>query len=1162
MRLSAIRLAGFKSFVDKTQLSLTSNLTAVVGPNGCGKSNLIDAVRWVLGESSAKQLRGAALSDVIFNGSRTRKPVGRAMIELVFDNSDATIEGPYAQYGEIAVRRELSRDGGSQFYINGTRCRRKDITELFLGTGLGGRSNYAIIEQGTVSRLIEAQPEELRQMLEESAGISRYKEKRRETEIRIRHTRENLERLEDLLGEIDERLAKLQRQAAAAQRFKKYKQEQRALRRQLLGLRWREIEQEHAAFAERLQALQNGVNAADERLKEAMAQRNAGNEAAEAAVKQAQDVQGRYYEAEATLGRAEQELKHAQEMLRIRDKEAHDLREEQSRLSQQHDARRQQAESLTAQINQLQQSLAEAQEELESVEGGLSAAEETAASEARALEDIRKALQDPRTVAATEKVRLEQLARQCERTQARQKQCQDDLARIDLGEIERQMSAADQAAQAAARALEHADERASACIAAVEDARRERAETDSRLHESRKHAQSVHARLAALSAQQVRALGEDDAAQAQWLKQRNWGDAPPLGRLLQVESPWEKAVEAVLGPWLQAPCVAGELTGLGAEGGQPRRLIEAQEAAWEPPADSLAAKLRGPVAVRRMLAQVRTADGADELASRLADCGPGVAVITPDGHLHWPGMRELAQDGDDDGVLLRERLLGKVREEDAIAQRELKQAETAQQAAVEQLKQAEQAQQEALRELDQARRQQAESRSVRQSLDERREALSQRRQQRQEELAEVERLLAELGQERQKAEDRLSSSRAQLQDLEAQEQSQQQRTDAARDALQDRRHRQQSLSRQLSSARERRAALGSELAAAQAAAEALAARRADIERSLAESADSQSRLQTPVPALQQAVEAAQAQRAQAQASLKSAREAQEQATEQARQAANAVLRLEQEAQQAREKRQQEQLGEQRLLARRDGLEEQLREAGVRIEDILGELDTDTQAAQCEQELEALDNRIQRLGAVNLAAVEEYEEEKQRADHLRAQEADLVSALDKLEEAIRQIDKETRSRFRATFESVNSKFKERFPKLFGGGEAYLELTGEDVLDAGVRVMARPPGKRNATIQLLSGGEKAMTAVALVFALFELNPAPFCMLDEVDAPLDDANVVRYCEVVREMSEHVQFIIVTHNKVTMELADQLNGVTMQEPGVSRLVSVDVQQAVALAG
>ncbi len=1162
MRLSAIRLAGFKSFVDKTQFLLPSNLTAVVGPNGCGKSNLIDAVRWVLGESSAKQLRGAALSDVIFNGSRTRKPVGRAMIELVFDNSDATIEGAYAQYGEIAVRRELSRDGGSQFYINGTRCRRKDITELFLGTGLGGRSNYAIIEQGTVSRLIEAQPEELRQMLEESAGISRYKEKRRETEIRIRHTRENLERLADLLSEIDERLAKLQRQAAAAQRFKRYKQEQRSLRRQLLGLRWRELESEHQGLRTRMQGLQQALDAANAELKDAMVARSRSAERAEETVAQTQEVQGQFYAAEGNLGRSEQECKHAQEMLRMRDKEAADLRAEVARLNEQHQGRVRQAGSLKQQIHQLQSGLADAQQELAALEGGLADAEAAATRGAEELQGVRQALQAPRTVAATEKVRLEQLARQLERTGAREQHCRQELAAIDLGEHESKMAAAEQAMQAATAGLEHADQAATTCVAAVERAREDRADCDAALHEARKHAQSIHARRAALSAEQARALGEDDQAQQKWLKQKNWAGAKPLGRLLQAAEGWEKAVEAVLGPWLQAPCIEGDVIGLMAENGQPRLLLEARDEAWEAPEGSLAAQVRGPVAVRKLLANVHTLVDRASAPQRLAQLPAGAALVCADGHLHWHGMARLNRDARRDGVLIRERLLAVAIEEDAAAQSALKQAERAQQDAVSALQAAERAQQEALRQLDTARRQHAEARSVAQSLTERKTALEQRLEQRRQELVEIERLNAELCRDRDAAQAELDASLAQVARFEEQEKQQQSTSDDARKALQDLRHRLQTLQRQTDASRERRAALASELAATEAAAEAFAGRREDIERNLANSQQDQSRLQTPLAALQAAVEAARQQREVAGQALKHAREMQEKATTEAREAASRVLSCEQKAQQARSDKQELELTEQRLLARRDGLDEQIREAGGRIDDILAELVADMQAQACEQELESLESRIQRLGAVNLAAVEEFEEENKRAEYLRAQEADLKEALEKLEDAIRQIDKETRARFRATFESVNDKFKARFPKLFGGGEAYLELTGEDVLDAGVRVMARPPGKRNATIQLLSGGEKAMTAVALVFALFELNPAPFCMLDEVDAPLDDANVVRYCEVVRQMSEHVQFIIVTHNKVTMELADQLNGVTMQEPGVSRLVSVDVQEAVAMAG
>ena len=1157
MRLSAIRLAGFKSFVDRTQLTLDSNLTAVVGPNGCGKSNLIDAVRWVLGESSAKQLRGAALSDVIFNGSKTRKPVGRAMIELVFDNSDATVGGAYAQFGEIAVRRELSRDGGSQFSINGTRCRRKDITELFLGTGLGVRSNYAIIEQGTVSRLIEAQPEELRQMLEESAGISRYKEKRRETEIRIRHTRENLERLEDLLSEIDERLAKLQRQARAAQRFKQYKQEQRSLRRQLLGLRWRELDAEATVLKERLDALGGRRDQAARALAQATEARTLLGETAEQAAQNTQDSQAAYYAAEADLARSRQELKHAQDMARLREREAAELGAEHERLEAQFGERLARAEQLARQLDELAPVIEAAQGELQALENGFGERENRAADAAQALEELRRALQAPRTVAATEQVRLEQLEKQLERNRQREAQCREELAGIDLAELAKQMAAAQQAETAAVRNVAAADEQAGARIRAVEAAREERSEADQQLHELRQRAQECHAELAALRAEQARALASDDESRQAWLEAQGWGDAQPLGRHLAVEAPWTAAVEAVLGPWLQAPCVPGPLT---ADREAPPWLIEAQEGDDPVPADSLAEMVAGPRAARLLLACVRRADDAAAAARILPELAAGEAVVTPEGSLQWRGAQHWPTETD--GVLQREARLKELVEQEAVARRQLEAGRERHAAAEAALKQAESDQQQALEELDAARRQNAEARGAMQRLSERHEALVQRRDQRDAELKDLQRLHAELAADQETAQAALEASRQDASALEDQERQAQEKADAARAELQNLRGRRQDLQRQLEAQRERRAQMATELAAVQAARDALAARRDEVSRSLASARVQQNDEDSPLPALQQAVAAAEQQQRAAQAGLGASRAAQEAAAAEARKAGQAVLAAEQAVQQAREALQEQQFAEQRLLARREGLSEQFRQAGVRPDEVLADLPAETQLAACEEELGRLEERINRLGAVNLAAVEEYDQEKERADHLRAQEADLTEALEKLEDAIRQIDKETRNRFRQTFDAVNEKFQARFPKLFGGGEAYLELSGEDVLDAGVRVMARPPGKRNSSIQLLSGGEKALTAVSLVFALFELNPAPFCMLDEVDAPLDDANVVRYCEVVREMSDRVQFIIVTHNKITMELADQLNGVTMQEAGVSRLVSVDVQQAVALAG
>nr|MBV6630352.1 chromosome segregation protein SMC [Oceanococcus sp. HetDA_MAG_MS8] len=1155
MRLSAIRLAGFKSFVDRTELRLSSNLTSIVGPNGCGKSNLIDAVRWVLGESSARQLRGSSLEDVIFSGSRTRKPVGRASIELVFDNSDNTLVGQWGAYTEVAVRRELSRDGQSVFYINGQKCRRKDVTELFLGTGLGPRANYAIIEQGTISRLVEAQPDDLRGMLEEAAGVSRYKEKRRETEIRIRHTRENLERLNDLVSEIDDRLAKLKRQVRAAERYKEYRSQQRGLRAALYGLRWRELEQAQQGGDNTIAQANSAADATRQDLTDAMVavQNTEQAQTAKQAAKQQADEA--FYTSQAELARIDQELAHQQQLRSVREDELKQLRSDAQRQQSALEQAREEHKRADAALQEMDAELQQLTSAEEGEDQRQSTAAEALSAAQQSLLEARRAAEEPRANRAREQARLEQLRSQQQQLQRRLAQLEQELDQLrqnpPQGNLEALAAELSRLQQQRGDA-EQAQDRATARLQSAREQRQAAQQAQQAALASRNQAQ---ARRDVLQAEQERSLRAADRNVEKQLRDQGMSWTQVLGEVLQVPAGRETAVEAVLREWLQAPLV--------------ERLPQAQlptasavitasvETLPDAPEQCLAYGVHAPAAVLAMLQDVAFVPDVNQVAEALQRYR---ACALPNGEMRWAGaVRAASTDDESGGVLLRQKALQEAQSRWEQAQASAESAEASLRQAQEELSAAESAWSATGQQLNQVRHQLNQA----QAQIDRAQAEHDRHGKR---LEDCQAALQASQKDQQtldvELEQRQSALRAAEAELEQREVVAQQADQSWREAQQQA----QGLQQQLQALRQklnalrgqreqwlrRRAAAESQVSARTQSLENLQTAMTRAEQALQELPLEQSRGHQREEAA--AVHAAKVDaRNQAQQALQQAQQQHQQAQkalEQARAANEAALQALQEAKLEREG----------LRSRLEALREQMQEHGLSPRTAQEAVDEDHSLRGVQQALEELENKLTRLGAVNLAAVEEFAEESARAEDLRKQDADLRAALEQLESAMAQIDRETRALFKKTYDTVNAKFQERFPRLFGGGEAGLELMGDDVLSAGVKVMARPPGKRNASIALLSGGEKALTAVALVFALFELNPAPFCMLDEVDAPLDDANVVRFCDVVREMSEHVQFIVVTHNKVTMEMADALHGVTMQEAGVSRLVGVDVSAAVAM--
>ncbi|HGE8268581.1 TPA: AAA family ATPase [Aeromonas hydrophila] len=1121
MRLKLIKLAGFKSFVEPTRIELNADMTAVVGPNGCGKSNVIDAVRWVLGESSARHLRGENMTDVIFNGSVNRSAHGRASVELVFDNPHNRVPGEFGRFTEISVRREVLRDGSNHYQINGQKCRRKDVTDLFLGTGLGPRS-YAIIEQGTVSRLVESRPADLKLFMEEAAGVSRYKERRRETEQRIRHTQENLERLGDIRGELGSRLEHLKAQAETAERYKQLKSRSRAARAELIG-------SELWALEARLGEAKTELAQTEQALAALDAKRTAdeGRHVTLSVARQEAQAEQASRQQQIFLG--------GQAIARLEQQQLH-----QSELGRDWQARRQ---ALGERIEGLKSQLAGQLEQLSesTLQGEVASAR---------LEQCEQLLTDQQSVRAAATERLEQ-ARQ------RQQQWQQQLGQLQgrLNQTRAEVNGL-QELQAKTRLarLKLEDEQAGPLggegedLQPVLDALAAELSLSRASHEESEAAwQAAVARHEALKTEQghqqglLRELEARLATLDQILGEQMAGAT--LADRLQVPPEWARGLDKVLGRWLTAtPADECNLTQSGLWIGPAQPAV----------AGTLAAQLGGEH-IPSFLNAIWLVESREAALTRQPSLAAGESLLTPAGDWFGPNWADLGE-GMALGTLAllgeRERLhTEQVAGREAL--RRLDELLAAADATRDQLHGAHKLAQRTLREQEQQWQQLREAWSLREG----------QRQERLQRLGQLGEELTRLAQEQAEEAERLASAGERLEQGEAALGELQEQGEALAEALLLAQEQASGAERALEEARLRReqqqAACQRLQLEQQNLRQLIALREQELARlglelaELKEPGAAPGQDLSPLLAEQRNLEAQQLACHQRLAEL----ERQLTELEQARSADHkhlvhiqeklATLRLERE----------------RNLTRRQGLHEQFEELGVRLVDLDQAVLIAADRGKLRQEIQTLEAQVEALGAINLAALEEYEEAKTRSSYLENQCQDLEQALETLSQAIKRIDKETQIRFRDTFDKVNEDLKSLFPKVFGGGSAWLELTSDDLLEAGVSIMARPPGKKNATIALLSGGEKALTALALVFAIFRLNPAPFCLLDEVDAPLDEVNVGRFCSLVKEMSSTVQFVYISHNKVSMEMAEQLVGVTMQEPGVSRIVSVDIGEAVALA-
>ena len=1187
MRLNQIKLSGFKSFAEPTTFQLPGQRVGVVGPNGCGKSNIMDAVRWVLGESKASELRGESMQDVIFNGSGLRKPASRASVELVFSNEDGRAGGSWSRFAEIAVKRVLTRDGGSSYFINSQLVRRRDVQDVFLGTGLGPRA-YAIIGQGTISRIIESRPEELRLFLEEAAGVSKYKERRRETEHRLKDTRENLTRVDDILRELNANLDKLEKQAEVAARYHRLQEAGTLKLHQLWFLKHRDAATEEARVAK---AVLEATNALESRLAE-LRHVEAGLETVRQGHYAASDglhtAQGALAEAALEVSRLEERIRYVVEGRQRVQQRLIDLQLQTTQWQDKHQAAEAEqatiAEQITAAQEQAEISAAQAEEQsmrLPDTEDAVRAAQGRANAQRGQVSQVQQQIQ----VLAADSRNVEEQSRglrgRRQRLHAeRQTLVAPDLQRLDG--LRQHSAAADETHAVTEGRLHELQDQ----LPVLEDQRR--AGQQAANAEAGKLTDTL-ARLSALRALQDKL--QSGGKLKPWLAKHGLDGLAGLWTRIHIETGWENALEAVLRERLAALEVGRiDTVRAFAADAPPARLAfytpppaELRAARSSPGASDpgvadptrprlprLADLLRlgqqhGDDALQALLGDwlegVYTAADLDSALAQRGQLRHGEVLMTPAGHaVSAFAVAFYAPDSEQSGLLAR------AQEIESLDLRQRAQTLISDEARGA-LVRIEAACTDAAQRLVVARRETTEAQTHAHQLQVELLRLSQQAEASQARSSQLEVELAEIDAQLEALDERRAIGEARFEELDLQLASTQQRHAELDDAV-------IAAERRLAEAREQGRALERAAQESQFQARALAARRAELQRAIetaakqaASNAEAVAQLAQELATLNDAAAQAGLQTALAlklerEQALGAQRSLYDDLSAQLRSADEQRLQFERSLQPLRDQITKLQLEAQAAQLGGAQYLEQLLAAQVDFEALAANIEAEqVKLWGLQGEIDRITREIAALGAVNLAAQGELTASTERKTFLDAQVADLTEAINTLDDAIRKIDLETRDLLGATFNQVNEHFGRMFPSLFGGGTARLQMTGDEILDAGVQVLAQPPGKKNSTIHLLSGGEKALTAIALVFAIFMLNPAPFCLLDEVDAPLDDANTERYARLVAEMSNKgTQFLFISHNKIAMEMAEQLIGVTMQEQGVSRIVAVDMEAAVGL--
>ena len=1167
MRLTHLKLAGFKSFPEPTHIHIPGQLVGVVGPNGCGKSNIIDAVRWVLGESQAKQLRGETMQDVIFNGTADRHPLGRASVELVFDNSLGRAPGQWSNYAEISVKRVLERNGDSAYYINNSHVRRRDVTDIFMGTGLGPRA-YAIIEQGMISRIVESKPEELRVFLEEAAGISRYKERRRETELRLGDARDNLKRVEDIRSELGGQIEHLGAQAEQAKQYIALQTELRTTQNLLWLIKKRDAGNLRERALRDLEKINNEIEAetanlrgAETRLEETRQGHYTASDAVHAA-------QGLLYETNAEVARLENQLQYLRDSRKRLEQQLAQVSEQLQTLETERETAAKDTIHWQGQLTQGGERLSMRDQDAERELAALPQAEQHHRAATETLTEIKAKLaqsDQAKSLAETHRVHSQRILQQLQTRRENLSEEQRGLLMPDaavltqlvatVAAVSQELSGLQQSLAGQQALTPHSEQ---ALLQASQDA-----------EDSQGAVTRIEAQVQALEKLQVQ-QHRDEKVQ-QFLSAHGLQGQAKLWQSVQVEPGWEAALESVMGMRLNGIRVS-DMDGASRLDPPPPPGVTLFAAETDVIAAAPAIVPWTPLAQRIVRAE-------PEVAGVLADCLDQVYVVdswqdalalrhrlpagavfaSREGHLiSRHSVSFFAPQAEMHGLIARAREIVGLKLELSKLQQTLAEKREA-------LAAAEHEHRENREQISMLQSQLSERQATQHGNELERLRLSQQSEQVSHRRDQIERELGEISvqtdqetvardesvRELEQHEGQLAAHRSSLEGCEA-------ALRAAATELNERRAAAQAAERAVQEARFFERSCREKLQALVTSAQTLA-------RRIEELSQSRKSIETDIAGL---VEESLLTTLQGVLGLRTSREnelsARRESLEAITQSLTGIdqerLTAEQKISPLKDKINDLRLKEQEArLSEENAAEQLLANGGVEAE-LLPLVEKGMRSNALSGEITRINGEIEALGAVNLAALSELETARQRKDHLDSQSQDLNEAVETLESAIHRIDRETRERLQGTFDQVNQNFSTLFPSLFGGGMARIELTGVEILDAGLTVIAQPPGKKTSSIHLLSGGEKALTAVALVFALFRLNPAPFCLLDEVDAPLDDSNTERFCELVKKMSEDTQFLFISHNKITMEMANQLIGITMQESGVSRVVDVDIEQAMRI--
>jgi len=1163
MRLKHIKLAGFKSFVDPTKVPFEQQMTAIVGPNGCGKSNIIDAVRWVLGESSAKNLRGDAMTDVIFNGAATRKPVGQASVELLFDNIDGRIQGHMADRNQVSIRRVINRDSQNTYYLNGSKCRRRDITDIFLGTGLGPRS-YAIIEQGTISKLIESKPQELRIFIEEAAGISKYKERRRDTENRIRHTRENLERLSDVRIELGLQIDKLHQQAEAAKRFKTLKAKERKYRAEFTVLKWQKFDKQAneqklqvSKYQAEIEALIVEQKKIDIELFNAKQQITIGGESSG-------ELHQKKLLLSNNIARAEQNIKH--------------LKQQKSKAQSDNSVTQQQlinAQQLVlAEQEKLQHNtstIAEHTPELELIEQQLLESQvqlDNFIEQQRSEHQQWQMLQLQHKTESEQQLNVKQKISQLTEQISHQQQREKALTHLITNLLDEKLTGNTESTVDLHAKLLIQESLHETFVKQLSDNDTKQVDLTRAISQVTKQQAQNTGEISALTLtlnqliKQQNQQNDWSLEQKEWLNEQGVNGLGEVYQLLQVEAGWQASVEQVLHHWLQGELVEKFPEQLTIE---PLFLVLRDQknnldstSSIQAKMGTLAEKAKGLPAITSFLNNIVLADDYQHAQGMLSSLEQHQSVICKDGT--WLSAYFLRK-----GSAETHNALLQLTENIANTSEQILQLEannTKNKDKEDQLVNSKEKLASEAKELKVASEQcMNQCQSIKQQIALGKQAEQQRDKQSaiyQQELSELEVLLIQNKQ-------MLLAQETALEQLPVHDTNQLIDISTAQENLQRKIQDSQGNTQKYHQKKHHQVLVIEKLNHEQAQGQLSLARAQESIQQLTEQQNTHQKvIEECVLPLQLDEQKLQVWLIDVAKLDETIAKIQHDTTDTQTLIMDVELKAQQLVKQINNKKEQintVHLSAESYRLRADAALEQLNEMQQNLSAVQDSIPEEAKEGLWQAHIVNIGKDINRLGAINLAAINEYQVQFERKTYLDQQDEDLTQAINTLELAIAKIDKESRHKFKDTFEKINGDLKALFPKVFGGGSAYLALTDDDMLETGVTIMARPPGKKNSTIHLLSGGEKALTALSLVFAIFRLNPAPFCMLDEVDAPLDDANVSRFCNLVREMSQTVQFIYISHNKIAMEMASQLTGVTMFEPGVSRMVAVDIDEAIAMA-